>query len=231
MFWKIRMDDGLEASGLGEREGRFVLHRHRDGLGEHLDLRLECDGYLLGWRMAPGVDGEEQFASEKGPHPVRWLDEEEAAVVVDRGVYGWLERDGDGGSLFLEGEKGLRRVVVSRVDGLTVEVACGIEKALRDLELPMGEAGALIVDGVVSRRRAVERLCGLGRELDGGDFEEETWRKTLGLLSLEEIHGQLRAFESRFDAKYPPAPVSIPEGLGDEGEASRSDAALSIVRG
>lgn len=88
-------------------------------------------------------------------------------------------------------------------------------------------AGALIADGATARLRATERLCGLGRELDGDAFDDAVWRKTLSSLTLEEIHGQLRSFEVRFDLKYPPMPVSRPDHAQG---ASRSEDALAIVR-
>jgi hypothetical protein len=93
------------------------------------------------------------------------------------------------------------------------------------------DAAQLVLDGIAARDRATARLCGLGRELDGGAFDESAWRKSLRGLSLDEIHAQLRAFEVRFDAKYPPAPVSRPERLPEDGEANRLDVARAIAAG
>ena len=82
-----------------------------------------------------------------------------------------------------------------------------------------------------SRQIAVERLCGLGRELDGAVFDEAVWRKTLRGLSLDEIHRQLHAYEVRFDRKYPPQSVSRPERLPEDKEEGRAGAAMAILRG
>jgi hypothetical protein len=41
----------------------------------------------------------------------------------------------------------------------------------------------------------------------------------------------LRAYEVRFDAKYPPAPISRPEPLPEEDTGARHDAAWAIVQG
>ena len=108
--------------------------------------------------------------------------------------------------------------------------AAVVREALAEIKMSGDYAGQLIRDGATARRLAVERLCGLGRELDGTAFDEPIWRKTLGGLTLREIHGQLRAFEVRFDRKYPPGPTSRPETLSDDGGDGRQEAALAILK-
>lgn len=229
MFWKIRCEDAPEESGHAP-EGRFVLHRHVDKDGEHLDLRLECGDHLKGWRIDAGELGEEAWATEKAPHPVRWLDQNGDAVRMDAGTYAWARSGSNSGELLLFGGDGCRVVSVSRAEELPAYAARAIADTIREHEVEPSRAAALIVDGATARRRATERLCGLGRELDGEAFDETVWRKTLAALTLEEIHGQLRSFEVRFDVKHPPLPVSRPEAPEDGIQGARSDQALAIVR-
>lgn len=233
MYWRLEWDKDA-APETAAAEGRFVLHRHRDDEGPHLDLRLERDGYLLGWR----IDGEEVddgvWATDKPPHPTHWLDSDGAAVREDAGTYAWLERDAHGGRLFLQGRSGARVLRVRRETGLPAGCVRAIRDALAKYEAAPDGAALLIADGVHARRRAVERLCGLGRELDGAAFEPEAWRALLAEKSLEDIETHLRAFEMRFDGKYPPRPVSQPAAL-DSGEPGRdghrTEEAFAILRG
>lgn len=229
MFWKVICEEAGEEPD-SRADGRFVLHRHRDDGGAHLDLRLEADGCLVGWR----IDGESledgAWATEKAPHPTRWLEADGDAVRVDAGTYGWLKQGADRRMVELRGDGGVRRLRVTREAGLPVSAVRAVCEALEACGADTGDAGRMIADGSTARRRAVERFCGLGRELDGGAFSETVWRKALSGLSLDEIHGQLRAYEVRFDAKYVPSPVSRPEVLPDEDSAERTGAALAIVR-
>ncbi len=233
MFWKIAYEERAEPAGdeATQWDGRYVLQRHCDAEGAHLDLRLEQEGYLLGWRI-DGVElNGERWAEEKAPHPLHWLERDGDAVRVDEGVYAWQERSDEGGLLLLQGQDGLMLSYrISRVPGLSANAARGILDALSFHGINPSEAGVLICDGVTARQRAIERLCGLGRELDGSAFDEGLAKKTLKSLTLEEIHGQLRAYEIRFDAKYPPQPVSQPEVLPEERDTGRTDTALAIAR-
>lgn len=252
MYWRIVVEDVkapvdedsarqdgpssvASGDGSGQADGRFVLHRHCDEWGPHLDLRLEQDGYLLGWRIDGVTLSGEPWATEKAPHPVWWLEQDSDAVREDAGIYAWLERGPDGGSLLLEGRNGARRLRVEREPGLHAGTVRSICEALSECGADADQVKQLILDGVTARRRAMTRLCGLGRELDGGAFDEEVSRKVLVPLSLEEIHAQLRAYEVRFDHKYPPAPVSRCEKLDDlavehETGNARTRRAFSIVR-
>ena len=232
MFWKLSSEEvtGEKHEANAARDGRFVLHRHRDDEGEHLDLRLECGEVLLGWRI-DGLQLEDgAWATEKAPHPLRWLDHDGDAVRLDAGDYAWERRDQDGGVLLLQGRDGPKRIRVEREPGIPARAARAIKEQLDSIDAPASDAAGLIGDGAVARQRAIQRLCGLGRELDGSAFDETVWRKTLAGLSLDEIHVQLRSFEVRFDLRYPPQSVSRPEVLDDERGESRSDAALSILR-
>lgn len=234
MYWKLRVEEEDEKNGAA-REGatkRFVLHRHKDVGGDHYDLRLEQDGYLMGWRIAgSSLSGEELWATEKAPHPMTWLDEDRDAVREDCGTYVWRERSGAGGTVVLYGRSGTRVVKAVRAPDVLPETVRAIQEVVEETGIDFRSVPSFVRDGLEARRRAVERLCGLASELDGSAFDEAAWRGTLDHLTLGEIHGQLRAYEVRFDKKYPPQPISQPEPLADEGQAERWDEVMEILRG
>lgn len=231
MYWKLSRVERKEAPETNETpgDGRFVLHRHNDAQGPHLDLRLEQEGYLAGWRIAGGALAEGAWATEKMPHPVYWLDQDGEAVREDAGVYVWRAREADHAELELQGGAGVMRLRLEMAPGLPVERVQAIRETLARHGLAPEQAADLVADGVTARQRAIERLCGLGRELDGGAFPEGFWRKTLGTLSLRDIHTHLESFEQRFDAKYPPQPVSRMESLPEETGAAGQGRALEIL--
>jgi len=231
MYWKVSREKRADEADAGRVDGRFVLHRHRDADGAHLDLRLEQDGYLLGWRIAGVSLEQEPWATEKAPHPPAWLERDGDAVREDAGVYAWVERGADRRELTLRGGQGTCSVRFERESGLAPECVKAVRDALRACGADPADAGALIADGAAARARAIQRLCGLGRELDGSAFDVDAWKRLLGELTLEEIQGQLRAFEVRFDQKYPPVPVSRAEVFADEpAEDGRAVAAFAIAR-
>ena len=235
MFWRVICEERATVSELGQTDGRFVLHRHVDELGPHLDLRLEQDGCLVGWRIeGESLDGE-PWATKKGRHPVSWLEGNSEARQVDAGVYAWLECGPERRVVVLRGRDGARQIRIEHELNAPVSMVRSVWDAIRSTGSRPEEAGRLIVDGVTARRRAIERLCGLGREMDGTAFDDGVWRRILAGLELEEIHAQLRAFEVRFDRKYPPSPVSRPERLPEtEADSSsngrRTESAMEIVR-
>lgn len=231
MYWSLVQESPERGADGFEPEGRFVLHRHRDDHGPHYDLRIEDGGCLLGWRIDGASLEGRPWATEKAPHPLGWLDCDGDATREDDGVYAWAERSPDGRTLVLHGRRGDRVMRFAREaalpPGVVREVRCALDEAGAD---PL-DAARLIADGLTARRRALERFCGLGRELDGDAFEETAWRKALESLSLEELHAQLRAYEVRFDLKYPPQPVSRPEPLLEEAAGgARAEAVLEILR-
>ena len=99
-------------------------------------------------------------------------------------------------------------------------------------ELAIGQTEVLhcLIQEVLGQKSYVFLTVSQGRELDGESFDEALWRKTLEALTLDEIHGQLRSFEVRFDVKHPPMPVSRPDAPEDGVEGTRSVQALAIVR-
>lgn len=235
MYWELRCTKPMAAGEAPENSvpaaGRYVLHRHHDAAGPHLDLRLEQDGYLMGWRIEGVSLDAAVWGTEKAPHSVRWLEQDGDAIREDAGVYAWVERSPDGGELELRGREGVRRVRVERRAGLPICCVRSLSEAMTEHGLEADALAGLIADGVVARGRAVARFCGLGRELDGSAFDEQVWRDTLASRSLEEIQAHLRALEVRFDAKYPPQPVSKPERLEDEAPARRCEEVLAMLEG
>jgi hypothetical protein len=229
--WLVeRVDDRRDADGpaRGVPDGReFVLHRHRDEEGEHLDLRLEAGGALVGWRLPHDaserlVRGETVACELKRMHPRKWLEvDDEGCFVEDSGRYRWVERSADRGVGVFGGERFAGTYTFTR-RGL-LEESARYEKSVslikKELGLDLGRAEdaekflASVRDGETARNRAVERLCALGRELAGDSFDEKMWRSTLSHLLLSEIHGHLRSFERRFDEKHPPLPVTKREKL------------------
>ncbi|MDX9972713.1 MAG: hypothetical protein RBU21_06980 [FCB group bacterium] len=230
MYWTLSTEPAAPAPDAYKPEGRFVLHRHRDADGPHYDLRLEQEGYLLGWRIDGDALEGQPWATEKMPHPAQWLEQDGEAARADEGLYAWVERDADRRELILWGRQGDRTVRFTRETGLPPLAQRDIRRTLEEAGAAPARAAQLVADGLTARRRASERLCGLGRELDGEAFDEALWRKSIEGLSLDEIHAQLRAYELRFDLKYPPQPVSQPEPLSPEGETGRAADVLSILR-
>lgn len=234
MYWEIR--EVTSETDAAQRalppEGRFVLHRHRDTEGPHLDLRLECGDVLLGWRVAGGALEAGAWATEKAPHPVHWLDQDGEAVREDAGRYRWVWRDDDAGELLLHGADQSLRVKLERRNTMPASCVRDLCAAAREHGVGPGALAGLVADGVTARHRAVGRLCGLAAELDGAAFDETLWRETLAHKSLAEIQGHLHAYEVRFDRKYPPERVSRPEKLPEVGEsAAGSERVLELLRG
>ncbi len=231
--WLIeKVDDGREAdcSAREVPEGKeFVVHRHRDEEGEHLDLRLEDGEVLVGWRLPRDTserlsDGQEVVCELKRMHPRRWLEvDDEGCFVEDAGRYRWLERGADRGVGVFGGKRFVGRYRFVRRELSEEPASDRCEKSVslirKELGLDLGRAEdaekllASVRDGETARKRAVERLCALGRQLDGDSFDERMWRCTLNHLLLREIQGHLRSFERRFDEKHPPVPVTKREKL------------------
>lgn len=231
MLWNLRWDRKEIAEQTEHPAGkRFVIHRHRDQDGDHIDVRLEQDGYLVGWRVAATEPDGATWATEKMPHPLAWLDADRDATRIDSGIYEWNDRDNGAGNLVLHGESAIYRLHVRRADALSVEGMISVAEAAKEHGLDLTRAANLLRDGVTARQRAVQRLCGLARELDGDAFDEPAWRKSLAGLTLDDVHRRLRAYEVRFDEKYPPQPVSQPVPLSEDNGAGRWEDMLALLR-
>lgn len=233
MYWKITVASDETAPSNEEHApaGRFVLQRHHDGAGPHWDLRLEQAGHLVGWRFERPLSGDGCWASEKGPHPMRWLEHDGDTVREDGGLYTVLEWSKNTRALLLEGRNGTRTLRATRMPFVPPETARAIQETMDAFSVHPGALAAVLRDGITARRRAIERFCGLGRELDGNAFDENVWRRTLDSLTLDELTAHLRTYEVRFDHKFPPSPASCPEALPESGDGSRTNRAMGIVRG
>ena len=230
MLWRLTCERIAAPTTKADAAGRFVLHQHRDEQGPHLDLRLEHEGYLLGWRIE-GVSFEGRtWALTKSPHSARWLDHDADAQRLDDGAYSWELRTDRERVLLLHGAHGTYRIRGEAQQHLDTRTLCAISEALRTYEIDGDDLAQLIDDGVQARKRAIARLCGLGKELDEDAFDEHAWRALLQGVSLSEIQSHLRAFETRFDRKYPPQPISQPEPIPEEQSAPRNTLALTIAR-
>lgn len=219
MFYRLTSETLVENPlSSGDEGRRFVLHRHRDAEGPHLDLRLEQEGYLMGFRVDGTALGPESWATVKAPHPLQWLAQDGEAVREDGGTYHWERGDASGGVLVLSGQRQTTRITVEPIGGLEAGVMGALRAAAENLGVKPGELAGLAEDGRVARERAIARYCGLGRELDGNSFDDAWWRGTLAGQRLSVIQQQLHSLEVRFDKKYPPLPVSVPVALEDEGE-------------
>lgn len=232
MYWNIALLP--DATPDSKREhgpaGRYVIHRHFDGGGPHRDLRLEQAGHLAGWRFEQPLCAEGAWAVEKGPHPLRWLDHDGDAAREDAGLYTVIAWAKDARELFLDGRHGTHILRAERMPLLSPEAARALHVTMREMALEPAALAGILRDGVTARRRALERFCGLGRELDGSAFDEAVWRRTLESLSLDEITRHLRAYEVRFDHKFPPSPTSYPETLPDSESGPWTNRAMGIVR-
>ncbi len=209
------------------RELPYFMHRHEDAGAVYIDLHIERPGCgVARWRMAVDVidrlsAGEEVVCTLNPQDSMRSLDRDAPEyTVVDEGTYADAGQAGGRHRLVfsgrvLDGEFEFRAVC----DDSTV---AALAEAIREEPGAMlgpervEEFVAAARDGRVARRRAVERLCGLGRELDGDAFDAQLWRRMLDGLSLSEIHRQTAKFERRFDEKYPPQPVSRSASLPEE---------------
>ena len=144
---------------------RFVLHRHRDGQGPHLDLRLEQDGYLMGFRVeAEALDGT-VWGTVKAPHPLAWLDQDGAAVREDEGTYFWDSGGPEEGVLVLCGARETTCIWVEADVSVPVPEVLAVRAAAESLGVSLDALGSLAADGQRARERAISRYCGLGREL------------------------------------------------------------------
>lgn len=228
MYWEVTEIRALETAPEEEPAGRFVLHRHCDGDGAHFDLRLEHGDCLAGWRIAGERLETGCWATEKLPHPLRWLEEDGDARRENAGAYAWRQQDDNERSLVLKDAEGATLITLKRCASPTVEEV----RALAALAAEHGQTPAalstLAADGLTARARSVERFCGLSRALDSDGFDETGWRRLLAGMTLGEIDERLAKVETRYDRAHPPSPVSRPEPL--DADTSARDRAAQAFR-
>jgi len=255
LIWTIRRrgervrDRSKQSQEAGERTGteaehpyrefKYLVHRHEDTGGVYLDLHIERPGGSVArWTM--GVDildrlsaGEEVVCTLNPEDSMRLAEQDISEyAMVDEGTY-TDKGEGDGRRRLvfrgqvLDGEYEFRAVCDDSVVAALAEAVREEPDALLTPE-SVKEFIAAARDGRVARGRAVERLCGLGRELDGDAFDDRLWRRMLDGLSLTEIHRQTTGLERRFDEKYPPRSVSRSASLPEE-HSDRRETVAAIL--
>jgi len=229
MFWKLIVDGVSDSEEFVPRD-RYSLRRDTCEPGGAETLELHEGDVVRGWKMAGPLCDAAVWASELSSRSSSNRDTR-IDPGGESGGYAWEHVGMDGGTLLLERNGEICRIRVERVASLCLESAREIAGVMQEHGVASSDAAGLVADGLAARRNAVERLCGLGRELDSERFNDAVWRKTLAGLRLTDIHEQLRAFEVRFDEKYPPMPVSRPESLDESASVSRDEKAMLILRG
>lgn len=233
MFWELNAikRTSLTEDISPERCGRFVLHRHRDSQGEHLDLRLEGDGCLVGWRISGTSLTQGTWATENPPHPLVWLDDDHDAVREMDGQYVLERRDSSQCCVQLwSGSEGLE-LTLRRLPDISSDTVGTLAGMVQKKNIAFDALPRLVEDGLEARTRAIERFCGLSRVLDGEGFDEAGWRRLLAGMTLGEIGERLAKVEVRYDRVHPPTPVTRPEPLDEpETQERRTAQAFEIAR-
>ncbi|HNZ49370.1 MAG TPA: hypothetical protein PLY90_09900 [Candidatus Hydrogenedentes bacterium] len=230
MFWEI-----AEVSRCGtapdtqEEQGRFVLHRHDDGEGVHLDLRLEWGDTLSGWRIAGENLETGLWATEKMPHPADWLTQDRGLERKSAGLWRWEERSEDRRRVALQIGEETVRITLERRRGISAETVRALSDLAKESKMPFSALAGLAADGLQARAREIERFCALSRMLDGEGFDEAGWRSLFSGMSLREISDRLAHVEIRHDRLHPPLPVSLPEKLTEDEGTSRMRHAYQIL--
>ncbi len=220
MYWRIVARETVTPQATPDWEGRFVLHAHRDAEGPHLDLRLEWGDCLLGYRVAGEALAVNAWATEKAPHPKRWLTQDGAAERRDAGRYAWAKRGDTERTLWLEGEAGIETLTLHRERVLAPAVSSGLRAWLAAQKLEEAHLPGLAQDGQLARRTAMGRIHGLARVLEGDAFDAEALETQLRGQPLEKLLAVQQRLETRFDARLSPKPYAqampMPEGESTE---------------
>ncbi|HOK09982.1 MAG TPA: hypothetical protein PLT82_11210 [Candidatus Hydrogenedens sp.] len=208
-------------------EGRFVVQRHKDKQGHHLDVRLEQDHYLLGWRIEAHELLPKLWGQEKLPHDPIWLETDKETECLLAGRYRWFKQSDTCGYLELTSETGQQMVYqVERWAGFPARFQQALWQRMQTWQIAPADVPSLIEDGIHARKYAIRKLCGLGQFLDGDAFCSEHWEKALARCSLEEIYSYLQKWEARFSRYAPSERISRPEKI-DESWVKSGDNKLS----
>lgn len=230
MYWEITRMWSKEEEHEGEDyAGAFVLHRHHDEEGVHLDLRLEHGESLLGWRIGGEELQEGLWATEKMPHPVEWLRSDCGLQRCMEGQWRWEEREEGGCTVALRhGRQSLCLQLERRVE-IGTEAVRALAGMAKEKGISFSALAGLAEDGLEARSREVARFCALSRTLDGEGFDEEGWRGLFSGMSLRDISDRLARVEIRYDKLNPPQPVSQPEELIEKEQSVRAREAYKII--
>ncbi len=197
-------------------EGRFVIHTHKDKQGSHFDLRIEQNGYLLGWRIDDTELRNELWGTEKLPHDLSWLDTENTSSATETGDYRWFSH-GDGNGYLILRMKDPHQITyrVERWGGFPIRFQRALWQNMRKWQLTPSQVLSLIEDGITARNYAIQRICGLGTYLEGDNFDASQWEKVMSRCSFNEIYANLKKWEARFEAQSPPTTRSRPEKVDE----------------
>lgn len=217
-------------------EGRFVLHAHKDKQGSHLDLRIEQKNYLLGWRIDDTELRSELWGTEKLPHDPSWLEKEEGGDTKQTGEFRWFSHgDGNGYLILKTRDNQILTYRVERWGGFSIRFQRALWQYMRKWQLSPSEVLSLIEDGVTAREYAIQRICGLGRYLEGDNFDTSQWEKVMSRCALKEIYTNLQKWEARLEGQNPPARLSRPEKVDktwlEQNDIRTNMNLLNLVRG
>ncbi len=231
MYWEVTEVTRAAAMPTEEVGPRFVLHRHEDEGGVHHDLRLESGNCLVGFRVAGDALEAGCWATEKMPHPKRWLGSDGEAQRVLAGTYGWRTAGPGRRTLRLYGADATMTLCFERCAAPGVATVRALAQQARALQVDVARLGDLAADGLAARRNAIARFCGLSRALDGDAFDEAGWRSLLSGQTLRQVGERLASVEARYDRAHPPAPTSRPEPLDADRDGSddRARRAMKIL--
>lgn len=210
MFWMLDSIETINTDPLDGWAGQWILHRHRDHYGPHLDLRLEFRGILGGLRvdadaLIPGVP-----ATEKGPHPNAWLTAEGPAQEVGRGRWAWEKYTPDHRVLLLDNGTDRLRLGWKRAPALPTSVIVQLAAWAQQNHLTPDQLSALCADGLRARQAARARCRGLAALIEAEHFDPDAWNDLLEPLNLDALNQKLDALEARLDQLHPPAPWTHP---------------------
>ena len=235
MLWTLESMEPVDTEPADGWAGQWVLHRHRDTDGPHLDLRLETGGILGGLRidgeaLNPGVR-----AIEKAPHPLDWLTTDGPAQADGRGQWGWDTRKPERRILILDDGADRYRLVWRRLPPLPPDAHARLSEWCREHRLAPAELPGLCADGLRARQAALARCQGLAALIEGDRFDPNAWQILLEPLDLEALNRRLEALEAQLDRLHPPIPWTCPpDGPADPPASADPRAlarAIALLRG
>ncbi|MCX8065998.1 MAG: hypothetical protein N3G21_12650 [Candidatus Hydrogenedentes bacterium] len=219
-FQRVYIQDGLE---LGEvAMGRFIIHRHSDIAGEHIDIRLEEDFSLVGWRVDGTSElGDEMWGVAKLPHHPGLLDDGTIPVVA-KGKFRWLLDNKDDTFLELEFDDGEIRVYkVEKHGGLPASIQNRLNKIISDNGLSWDEALSLIGDGIKAREWLITKICGMVEYSGNYILPQAEYAEYLKGKSLDELKRNLTYWEKKVSSNQSVGRLTRPGDIGQEGESEK----------
>lgn len=212
-----KMDSSVRLKSNPIATGRFIVQRHQDNLGVHIDIRLEHEGYLTGWR----IDGVSELADEmwgeaKLPHNPNLLYDANLPEI-ERGIYQWYLEDGEIGILELVSTSEDCKVFrVEKCCGVPLSVQRKLIEICSGYGLKWDEVSSLIGDGLKAREWMITKICGMAQYLDDQAFVQDDYVEYLKNRSFEELKESLIIWEKRLSLKKPVERVTKPINVEQE---------------